>query len=227
MRLEARSALRRCLRVKRRLLIVAIFLLAGAVVNVGVAWGCARWAVLEWWQNPYDFVGWPQESAKPMPVRVRGVLAPHPNGQHFGAAGIGVDYYAVTEWDERDGPYFQTDAVLAGWPARSMWGHQDVVRQDVVDEEPVVINESVSGIHFGAEDRRIPYLPIWPAFAANTLFYATLLWLPICGPFALRRFLRVRRGLCAKCAYPMGESAVCSECGTNLPKRAAASLQCQ
>ncbi|MHC4092208.1 MAG: hypothetical protein ACYSVY_18375, partial [Planctomycetota bacterium] len=29
---------------KRRLLIIAIFLLAGAVVNVAVAWGCAAWA---------------------------------------------------------------------------------------------------------------------------------------------------------------------------------------
>ncbi len=29
---------------KRRLIIVAIFLLAGAVVNVGVAWGCALWS---------------------------------------------------------------------------------------------------------------------------------------------------------------------------------------
>ncbi len=49
---------------------------------------------------------------------------------------------------------------------------------------------------------------------------ATLLWLLIPGPFALRRFLRVRRGLCPKCAYPMGESSVCTECGCGLPKRA-------
>ena len=29
---------------KRRLLIIGIFLLLGAVVNVAVAWGCARWS---------------------------------------------------------------------------------------------------------------------------------------------------------------------------------------
>ena len=40
------------------------------------------------------------------------------------------------------------------------------------------------------------------------------------GPFVLRRFLRVRRGLCPKCAYPMGESSVCTECGKPLAKRA-------
>ncbi len=40
------------------------------------------------------------------------------------------------------------------------------------------------------------------------------------GPFVLRRFLRVRRGLCPKCAYPIGESLVCTECGGALAKRA-------
>ena len=44
------------------------------------------------------------------------------------------------------------------------------------------------------------------------------LWLLIPGPFALRRFLRTRRGLCPRCAYPVGESAVCSECGRELPR---------
>ena len=41
-------------------------------------------------------------------------------------------------------------------------------------------------------------------------------WLLIGGPFVLRRFVRVRRGLCPACAYPMGGSGVCSECGKAL-----------
>ncbi len=64
----------------------------------------------------------------------------------------------------------------------------------------------------------LPLRPIWPGFALNTLFYAAIPWLLIPGPFALRRFLRVRRGLCPKCAYPMGGSAVCSECGNQFRK---------
>jgi hypothetical protein len=47
----------------------------------------------------------------------------------------------------------------------------------------------------------------------NTLFYAALLWLLFFAPFTLRRHLRARRGLCQACAYPVGEAAVCSECG--------------
>ena len=59
----------------------------------------------------------------------------------------------------------------------------------------------------------LPLKPIWPGFAVNALFYAAILWLLIPGPFALRRFIRVRRGLCVACGYRMGEAVVCSECG--------------
>ena len=61
--------------------------------------------------------------------------------------------------------------------------------------------------------RPFPTQPLWLGFTVNTLFFAALLWLP----FPMQRWIRVRRGLCPKCAYPMGESAVCSECGAALP----------
>ena len=67
----------------------------------------------------------------------------------------------------------------------------------------------------------LPYHPIWPGFAVNTAFYATVLWLLICVSLALRRFIRMKRGLCPKCTYPMGESPVCTECGKALPRRMA------
>ena len=41
----------------------------------------------------------------------------------------------------------------------------------------------------------------WPGFAANTAFYAAILWLLIPGSFVLRRVIRVKRGLCPKCGY--------------------------
>ena len=62
-------------------------------------------------------------------------------------------------------------------------------------------------------DLPLPVGAIWPGFLVNTVFYATLLWLLIRGPFVLRRFIRHRRGQCPQCAYPMGETVVCSECG--------------
>ena len=64
--------------------------------------------------------------------------------------------------------------------------------------------------------RALPWRPIWPGFALNTVFYAFILWLLVAGPFVLRRWRRIRRGLCPKCAYPLGASDVCTECGAPL-----------
>ena len=65
--------------------------------------------------------------------------------------------------------------------------------------------------------RRWEYLPteiVWKGFLADAALYSlpwfVLLMLPI------RRFIRTKRGLCPACAYPRGESDVCSECGKAL-----------
>jgi hypothetical protein len=68
--------------------------------------------------------------------------------------------------------------------------------------------------------RVFPLRPIWLGFIINTLFYALLLWLIFFAPFAARRVLRRKRRLCAKCAYPVGVSPVCSECGAGVRPRA-------
>jgi hypothetical protein len=68
-------------------------------------------------------------------------------------------------------------------------------------------------------DRALPLRPIWPGFAINTIFYAAILWL-LCAtpriPGFVRRGIRARRGQCPACAYPIGSSDVCTECGRPL-----------
>ena len=64
----------------------------------------------------------------------------------------------------------------------------------------------------------LPVRPLWPGFAVNTLFYAGVLWVLFCGPFALRRMIRRRRGQCAHCAYPIGQNERCTECGADVGK---------
>ena len=67
----------------------------------------------------------------------------------------------------------------------------------------------------------VPLRPVWPGFAINTVFYAFILW-PLFAvggtPFALRRRRRIKRGLCPKCAYPVGTNDVCTECGAAVQK---------
>ena len=66
----------------------------------------------------------------------------------------------------------------------------------------------------------LPLYPIWTGFALNTIFYASLLWLIIPGPFVLRRFIRKRRGLCLKCGYDLRgvDHQACPECGEEIRK---------
>jgi hypothetical protein len=65
--------------------------------------------------------------------------------------------------------------------------------------------------------KQIPFIPIWPGFAINTMFYAVILWVLFTGPFVLRRWRRIRRALCLKCGYDLRnrpiDAAVCPECG--------------
>ncbi len=113
-----------------------------------------------------------------------------------------------------------------GWPVLSMWCWFREFRFDRTARGP----ELFGGLQLsdfaatGPRDirwyrlRALPLRPIWPGFAINTVFYAGVLWLLIPGPFAMRRFIRRRRGLCPACGYPAGESAVCSECGKSCPR---------
>lgn len=61
----------------------------------------------------------------------------------------------------------------------------------------------------------VPFRPIWSGFAINTTFYAAMLWGLTFGPFAARRYIRNKRGLCIKCGYDLRgtEHEVCPECG--------------
>ena len=66
-----------------------------------------------------------------------------------------------------------------------------------------------------SDPRVVPYRLIWPGFAVNTIFYATLLWLFIFAAYALRRRARRKRGLCVACGYDLrGDLEYgCPECG--------------
>ena len=165
---------------KRHLLIVAAFLLAGAVVNVAVAWGLDTW-------NRVQFAKIPKTSKITVP-------APAP-------------VFILVQW----GRY------AVGWPTDALgYTYACNLRRIPAgaDSIPHPLDSGVRRVH--------PLRPIWHGFAVNTLFYAVVLWLLIPGPFVLRRFIRVKRGLCPACAYDLrhGEHGACPECGKALPSHA-------
>ncbi len=202
---------------KRRLLTIAICVLFGAVVNVAVAWGIAIWScpiptcienfreveqsdIESLWQH-YGQPSWPSFSG----------------GTRMSAAGRTIT--KVDGWISGR-PSIDLTRYEIGWPGRAMrcvdilwggpYGQWEIVEGWYLEDGiPWVARRTII----------LPLAPVWTGFAVNTVFYAAVLWLLISSPFALRGFLRLRRGLCPKCAYPMGESSVCSECGITLPRR--------
>ena len=220
---------------RRRLLTFAIFLLAGAVVNVAVAWAAVHLndpfghkgdevAVVEVGRQCYRYkvvrrIGsryYVLTRKRPCEAMWRVVesmsLGKMPAWAHVRSEAAGLSAWPTAIVYEAH-----------GWPLRSMAASSYIEQ----NRYPVGLYGGPGRLHVSLTNRPdlildhdpvIPSCPIWPGFAVNTLFYAALLWLLIPGPFALRRLVRVRRGLCPKCAYPMGESPVCSECGQALPK---------
>ncbi len=225
---------------KRRLLIIAIFLLLGAVVNVAVAWVCA---ILAEWPAPLsptdtDEPQWPRNVPAHWPP-VRSDLEGKAFGLHLHRS-TARRHHLDDKGSVLSSESYIIDLYRVGWPSAAL-------QWDIWSEVEFEISGGLKSTNrFGGHPpytawliglkppdllipqpndqwRQLPICPAtWLGLSANTFFYAGIVWLLIPGPFVLRRLIRRRRGLCPKCAYPMGESTVCTECGKLLPKRAVA-----
>ena len=58
----------------------------------------------------------------------------------------------------------------------------------------------------------------WPGMLVNWTLFAWVAWIVLSAPGSIRRRWRLRRGYCPACAYPMGASPNCTECGNALPQ---------
>jgi hypothetical protein len=59
----------------------------------------------------------------------------------------------------------------------------------------------------------VPLKPVWPGFAVNTLIYAGAAVAGVRSVGMVRSWMRRRRGNCPECGYPIGQAAICTECG--------------
>ncbi|MEE8156294.1 MAG: hypothetical protein V3T53_15175 [Phycisphaerales bacterium] len=209
---------------KRRLFKVVLFLFLGAIVNVAIAWlfmkeysshqrgatsaalSQAEWSILDNMgyvaqkrRDGWKF-NWSDRASSARLLVCRIYL-------QDGRSLLAVDAYLHVE---------------AGWPLRSLSG------------ERIVPFESAqrwkSGQVYTREFRSAAVIPTTPlivrplrpqsfGFLVNSLIYAAAVWLLVCGPREVRRWLRKRRGLCITCGYDLRgtEHAVCPECGAELP----------
>jgi len=201
---------------------VLAFLLLGAIVNVAVAWGCVLPLNPARYEGDWKLVDLGSDRYVRVDSRTRLGQA-----QIEREYGVGVlSHSPALLWPPPSWPRLE---LRAGWPsfALACTGFNDyqimtidgMIGWEVADR----ITQINGGIRVAGRSRAseptcviLPLTPIWPGFAINTLFYAAILWLMVAAPFALRRRRRVKRGLCPACAYPVGTSDVCTECGREL-----------
>jgi len=216
---------------KRRLALIGALLIAGAIVNVAVAWACAAWAQQDRWTSeraidvPHRWpeylarLGWPA----PVSATVREGI------------GVGATVVEIAGGDpdaawERSGPgsdktYVSLEVRQFGVPFRGLQWELHGIRAGPRGKDMVEAAFQAAGMRTGIDVsglvgatrtgriRSLPLTPLWPGVFVNTLFYAVALGLLFVVPNALRRRLRRRRGQCVAYGYPIGASPVCAECG--------------
>ena len=117
-----------------------------------------------------------------------------------------------------------------GWPLLALWcapARADPLGSDEIYKSAVggIVLETRPPTYWKSlRVRTMPLMPIWGGLVLNTGFYATILWLLWSCPFAVRRFIRSKRGRCIKCGYDLRgtEHNVCPECGNEVCAKAKA-----
>jgi hypothetical protein len=194
--------------VKRRAIKLVRFLFAGAIINVAVAWGCALWHS--------------EERVRLSKDEIRLALGLSENdlpAMYTGTVGYGRAAARRFAWAE-DAPNTRRwiDEVWSGFPTYAMTARTEFVATP--NGETFTRTWAIQlPADLSTQFNTLPLRPIWPGFAINTIFYAAVLWVlfAIGGvPVKVRRWRRIKRGVCVRCAYPVGASDVCSECGTRV-----------
>ena len=210
---------------RRRLAILGswgLCLLAGAAINVLVAWGFALWDGMVYERIEHD----PGEAM----ILMSGYRAPADWNIRtlVEQRGLGTHNVMITEmvWAgstlaAMEGSRNRSVVVYEhGWPMRSLrvrGAHDSRATGDGLVRlwrSGIVLNDG-SG---NAYPVVLPVRPMPIGFAANTLLLGGVVWLVGVvgvGPFALRRVHRRRGGRCEACGYDLDGLDTCPECGSD------------
>jgi len=189
-----------------------------------------RGDVINWWQGHCPFFETSVPRHEYYAKHAERLMASGPLGdalETINAAGIEFVFVQGTVVGSPHLGEVSLRRTRSGWPCLAMeaarwsyepWGNArrscKAVRGIAID--PPILSHTHQYFTTRMDGRLLPTRPVWPGFIVNVLFYAAILWLlllVVSLPFALRRWRRTRRGLCPKCAYPVGTSDRCTECG--------------
>lgn len=214
-----------------------LFLLLGAVVNVAVAWIAATCLVGKFTQR-HGAITPPAWQCRvpddwPVPDDAFEFSTPwstdtHVSAEEVGSAGRGNGRLGLlTRLVKGKGDWRGciADTHRFGWPSRSL---QMSFLTDCRQNPTIKKGWSKHGCLIlpawakSWANTHIPY-DIEPlGFAANSTLYGVLTYALVFGPVLVRNRVRHCRRNCLHCAYPVGNSPVCTECGKPVKPRAAA-----
>ncbi|MCI0364363.1 MAG: hypothetical protein L0219_10800 [Phycisphaerales bacterium] len=218
---------------KRRLLKVGLLILAGAVVNVGVAWGLVlahqnlwppvterRWLHFQSDDQLWDLRFLNRTGAAGLSSFNRTDIKEHVLPSLVAGDAIAID--EIPTWSQFHhfsiNPYTLRHEVVYGWPSLAMNMGLESFHQV---NGKIATPPGLAPVHlidsYELWSRHFPRGVHLPGFAINTIFYAAILWLLFAAPGFVRRRRRIKRGLCPACAYPIGTSGTCTECGKPVP----------
>ncbi|MCH7547517.1 MAG: hypothetical protein IID30_14040 [Planctomycetes bacterium] len=237
----------------KRLRVILLFLLLGAIVNVAVAWGIASILTIEdtmsndetigmsvveyetWNLSRYEAFGtqifmstrFKVHNEEEELLELTELWSEHPIENvkpSWGSMDVATELYRTLPGPPEHTMVQEIQMYEArGWPMHSLWCLRILLVHDGTGNNQNQASGFIAIPILFFEDLEplvLPLYPIWTGFALNTIFYASLLWLIIPGPFVLRRFIRKRRGLCLKCGYDLRgvDHQACPECGEGIRK---------
>ncbi len=206
---------------RRRVIGIAALLLAGSVVNMTVAWVIAARADAptgihdQRRRDNWKYVtgeapaGW-------LAPRAARLGWPRPRRTHTVCA---TGWRQSMQWCAGGGRHYRFEDFVAGWPlpaVRARLFEETDMETFEVTRGPQWLSGPRIAMGFDLFDEsggRLPLVPVFPGILVNTLFYSSILALPL--TFApLRRWRRRRGGRCGRCGYDLaGIDGPCPECG--------------
>lgn len=214
----------------------SVFILLGAVVNISVAWTCGRFSAFTYDESQRGITVLANSNdthnkllvdrtlAIGVDVLIVRKLIESDERLIVGNRPLEeiwpwwIEYadlhIAHSRHDPSDGVsgrgVIMTEVVAQGWPMPALWCER-FEHRDMYGGKFLFLAKVEET--FMSVPRVLAFRPLWIGFIANSIFYAAIAWLVIIFPFVIRRWLRARRGQCPACAYPIGASEVCTECG--------------
>ncbi|MHC5113042.1 MAG: hypothetical protein ACYTGP_01280 [Planctomycetota bacterium] len=195
----------------RHVLSILVLLVLGAFLSVLVAWTCVLYLPppVEGQATKLVDAPWPA----PVPDEFSETATIHVSRD------FGQTKYTAMGGVRGTVEVSRQHVLRAGLPWRCVYREMHVIespghlRFRRAWKAPMRWQEGIEPPTWIARERPLPAMPLPLGLAGNSVVYALVLWVLLLGVIALKRRRLRRRGLCPRCAYPAGGSAVCTECG--------------